>query len=383
MKPVPGSASERPARPRIPRGVFARLKRSAEPTNAGVPSDPLLEFAVERGENRDAAATPLPRGRHKKAWIVAAGTAVVGALAVFALFPLLALAKRSPAPDFGKLSVDSRPAGALVTVDGVERGVTPLTMPVAQGAHSLVLRHAAEQKTVQLTVTAGEQHSQYFEFVPPAVTTMAVGQLSVATGRPGIRVLVDGRPSGTSPLVLSGLAAGEHVVAIATDAGPLEQRVTIEPGATTSVVISVPTTPAVVAGWVAVSAPFEVQLYQDQDLLGSSAASKIMMVAGRYDIRLSNATLGFEETRRIEVAAGKTQAIRVVAPTAQVNINARPWADVSVDGRVLGQTPMANVSLAIGTHEVTFRHPQFGERRQTLVVTVAGPNRVNADLTKR
>jgi hypothetical protein len=100
-------------------------------------------------------------------------------------------------------------------------------------------------------------------------------------------------------------------------------------------------------------------------------------------VRLFNAALGFEETRHIDVAAGKTNAIRIAAPNAPVSINAKPWADVFVDGGALGQTPLANVSLAIGTHQITFRHPQFGERRQTLVVIVAGPNRVSADFTKQ
>jgi hypothetical protein len=56
---------------------------------------------------------------------------------------------------------------------------------------------------------------------------------------------------------------------------------------------------------------------------------------------------------------------------------------VFVDGGLMGQTPLSNISLAIGQHQVTFRHPQLGERRQTITVTTAGPNRVSADLTKQ
>jgi hypothetical protein len=38
--------------------------------------------------------------------------------------------------------------------------------------------------------------------------------------------------------------------------------------------------------------------------------------------------------------------------------------------------------MTIGSHDVVFRHPQFGERRQTVVVTSTGPNRIAVDLTK-
>ena len=33
-----------------------------------------------------------------------------------------------------------------------------------------------------------------------------------------------------------------------------------------------------------------------------------------------------------------------------VNINADPWADVWIDGRHLGDTPLADVPLAMGEH---------------------------------
>ena len=53
-----------------------------------------------------------------------------------------------------------------------------------------------------------------------------------------------------------------------------------------------------------------------------------------------------------------------------------------IDGRDLGQTPIANIAVTVGTHEIVFRHPQFGERRQTVVVTTKEPQRIAVDLTK-
>ena len=37
---------------------------------------------------------------------------------------------------------------------------------------------------------------------------------------------------------------------------------------------------------------------------------------------------------------------------------------------------LANLTLPIGTHEVVFTHPQFGERKQTVVVKMDGLLRV-------
>jgi serine/threonine-protein kinase len=37
----------------------------------------------------------------------------------------------------------------------------------------------------------------------------------------------------------------------------------------------------------------------------------------------------------------------------------QPWADVTVDGRPAGQTPLARVPLAPGPHSVVLTHPQY------------------------
>jgi serine/threonine-protein kinase len=64
-------------------------------------------------------------------------------------------------------------------------------------------------------------------------------------------------------------------------------------------------------------------------------------------------------------------------------INASPWADVSIDGRSIGVTPLGDVSVAVGSHEVMWRHPQLGERRKTVVVGAQTPVRLTVDMTSR
>jgi serine/threonine-protein kinase len=63
-------------------------------------------------------------------------------------------------------------------------------------------------------------------------------------------------------------------------------------------------------------------------------------------------------------------------------VNALPWAEVSLDGRPLGITPLGNISVPIGSHEVVWRHPQLGERRRTVAVTASSAVRVGMDFSK-
>src|SRR5262249_4948243 len=137
-----------------------------------------------------------------------------------------------------------------------------------------------------------------------------------------------------------------------------------------------------VGGWLSISAPFEVDIIENDDVIGTSGASRVMLPAGRHHIVLANTTLGFRETRTVDVAGGRTAGILLDAPKASLSVNARPWADVTVDGTSIGQTPIANVMVSVGSHDVVFRHPQLGERRQSVVVTTKGPNRLSVDLNK-
>jgi hypothetical protein len=63
-----------------------------------------------------------------------------------------------------------------------------------------------------------------------------------------------------------------------------------------------------------------------------------------------------------------------------VNINATPWAEVLVDGQRVGETPLGNVQLTVGSHEVKFRHPQLGEQVRTVLVTTGAPGRLSVDM---
>jgi hypothetical protein len=38
--------------------------------------------------------------------------------------------------------------------------------------------------------------------------------------------------------------------------------------------------------------------------------------------------------------------------------------------------------VRLGSHEIVFRHPELGERRQTVIVTLGSPARVSVDMRK-
>jgi hypothetical protein len=105
----------------------------------------------------------------------------------------------------------------------------------------------------------------------------------------------------------------------------------------------------------------------DGQMIGSSAAA-MTVSEGFHRFEFVNDTFDFRLTRNVTVRGGKVEQVNVVLPNGRLNINATPWAEVTIDGRAAGETPLANLALPIGVHEIVFRHPQLGERRQTIVV---------------
>ena len=158
--------------------------------------------------------------------------------------------------------------------------------------------------------------------------------------------------------------------------------VSVADGTTTSVLFALGDEAGPVGGWLTIKAPFDVQVLDGADVVGASSSSRIMFAAGRHELTLANSVLEFSQPQRVDIVAGRVTTLQVEPPRVNLNVNARPLADVSIDGAEAGQTPIANLPVAVGTHQFVFRHPQLGERRQTITVTAKGPNRVSIDLTR-
>lgn len=308
--------------------------------------------------------------------VVAAGAGVVGARRYFTGPSTAAVART------GTLSISSNPTGAVVLVDGESRGVTPLSIALKPGEHSVELRGGGDPRTVPVTIAAGTQVTQYIEL--PALPSVQVGQIQIRTEPAGAQVIVDGVPRGRSPLLVEGIAPGEHLVLLASSFGTVKQTVTVAAATTASLVVPLTANEsAPVSGWVSVTAPVDVQIFEHKQLLGTSQSDRIMVSAGRHDLEIVNEPLGYRSVKTVQVPAGKVMPITIDWPKGTIAVNAVPWAEVWIDGERMGDTPIGNLSLAIGPHELVFRHPELGERRYAATVTANAPARVSVDMRKK
>ncbi len=360
-------------------------------------TDGLDAFGSESAPALDAAPKP-PKSPSSKssgnalpAWVGNAGkwAAVVVLTAVTAVAGVIGYQHRfGLKPATGSVTVDTTPTGLDVVIAGKTVGKTPVTLALAPGAYDVRLGAAETGRTIKVNVVAGASVVQHVE-MPAAADTAAisVGALRIQTEPSKLPVLVDGVERGVSPLTVEGIEAGDHDVTVKSDRGVLRRTVKVEPRATVSLIISSAIAPAdtgaVAAGWLSISASVPLQLREDGKIIGSTETDRLMLPAGDHDLDLVNESLGFRTQRKVHVNAGKTTSTRIDLPTGTMSLNASPWAEVFVDGERVGETPIGNLSRPIGRHEVIFRHPELGERRETVVVTVQGTARLGVDLRKK
>jgi len=338
-----------------------------------IPTGAIPTYAAER-----RGATPVVGPRRYRLIAAAAGVVLlIGAIAAFWWF------RGGGSPANGTLSVGTSPAGIAVFVDGQPHGVTPLGVELPPGEHVIELRTDTERRRIPITLTAGGQVSQYFEFAR-AGATIPTGELLVRTEPIGAAVTVDGKYVGRSPVSVSDLTPGTHTVVMQNDVGTQTERVIIENGRTASLVVSLgAANKASTAGWIRLDAPAEIQVLEDGRVIGSTDLERVMLPVGRHDLEFVNTPLGYRERRTVQVTAGQTTTLRPQWPNGSMAINAIPWAEVLVDNKRVGETPIGNITVPIGAHEILFRHPELGERRMSVTVSVGEPLKVGFDLRSK
>jgi hypothetical protein len=361
-QPAPGPWKRAEATPEV--------KADLPPSNR--PTPPL-----ERGQRPRISMSGLPVDWTRGLWIAAAVLLTVGA-ALF-LF-LLGVFPWSSGPSTGALSITTRPAGVGVRVDGTPRGVTPLTIELAAGDHTVELVGRNERREIPVTIRAGSESSHFLEMeAAPAGKTDT--ELRVRTEPMGADVTVDGKYVGQTPVSVGDLTPGTHTVVLKHETGTATEQVLIEAGKAASLFVPLAAPAAgTAAGWISVPAPVDVQLFENGRFLGSSRIDRIMLPAGRHDLDVVNEALGFSQRHTVRVAAGEVTTLKIAWPTGNLAINAVPWAEAFVDSRSVGETPIGSIQVPIGPHEIVLRHPQLGERSVTVTVTARETARVGIDL---
>lgn len=262
-------------------------------------------------------------------------------------------------PQTGTAVFESLPPSEVL-VDGVSIGTAPLTADLPAGHHVIQFRRRRGIRTVEIDVVKG--HSTTARLDWDAVPT---GQLTVSSDPAGAHVLVDGKDRGVTPLTLNDVALGPHTVVLQSDQGTVRRTVTVTADRAVDV------NEAIYAGWFKVFAPFEVQVAEGTRPIRLDDQNQAMLPPGSHELRFENRSFGYSEVKRVEVQPGQTASLSLVPPPSLLTVIADLPAIVIIDGQQVGETPLTNHPIALGTRDIIVRNAAGEERQFTRSVTVA------------
>jgi hypothetical protein len=315
-----------------------------------------------------------------------------GLIGVVVAFGALAAWAEATAQDVAPAVVvvtagDDATSGAAIRIDGEPAGHIPLRQTLPPGRHLIqvgkrgfvtfskwVDLESAQVMNMPVTL-APQQRDQASE--------ADTGSLLVTADVPGIAVLIDGKRRGATPLVVDGLAEGDHVVEIQSPGEgyrTFSQVVTVQAGKRTSVDAAIRIAPDLGSLRVITNVPGAIVSLDGEDI-GVAPAAKAGLQPGEHDV-MARAT-GYEPVEQaVTVVAGRERVVSLRFTTtstdlARIVVRANvPEATVTIDGEDYGNPPVLIEPAERGTHNVTVRAPGYREVRRACSV---GPDR-NCDV---
>ena len=335
----------------------------SEPTSQSV-SAAWRNAGVTRLDSGAGKANRLPRRK-----FMAAAAVLLGAVILQGV-----ISNSTPVePGWsGTLLLETSPSGIEALIDGEPVGHTPLNLSVEPGAHLLELHHRGATRQIPLKIDPGAEVSHEVKWFEGR----RMGHLEVATQPPGARVFIDGDMHGVTPLTVSNLPVGSHNLILHSSAGTVRKSVTIKADETT------PLMEVIFSGWLAVFSRIPLQISSGGRLIGAAEDGRIMMPPGRYELELTNDRLGYQSTHVLDIEPGQVTPLNIGLPNGMVQIDVVPWGEVWIEGEWIGRTPLGDIVVPLGTREIRVAHPELGEQRRFVDVTLNERVQLTVDLTK-
>ena len=371
-KPVPDSLPKAPVHESLHMAVAALQVRQpkvrarhVEPAFRYVTGEPLPDQVVRRRQMQAANRPP------RKKLLVVAVSAFLAVVAVQGVTSPSTSWFEEAVPS-GGLHIETRPAGIEAFVDNEPVGYTPLHLSLEPGAHMLELRYRDSVRRIPLEITEGTELAEnvsLFEDRP-------LGHFEVMSQPSEASVYLDGKLRGVTPLTVSNMPVGSHTLILRSSAGTVRKTIRIESDHLTSLM------EMIYPGWLAIFSDIPLEVRAARRLVGRTGDGRIRMPPGRYEFELTNARFGYRSTHVLQVRPGQVTPLTIHLPSGIVEVDVQPWGEVWVEDKRIGQTPLESISVPIGAHEIRVTHPELGERRLYVDVTLTERLHLTFDFNK-
>jgi len=284
----------------------------------------------------------------------------------------------TPIPTNGYLSISSSPSGAIVYVDGIYKGTSPLTVTLPAGSHSIQMSMSGYNSWSGSTNVNVGQTTSVSASLTPSVT---YGYLSVSSSPSNADVYINGVYKGDTSFTI-GLNPGTYQVMVKKSGyTSYSTTATVNTGTTTSVSANLQQS---ANAYVQIASyPSGAAVYIDGTYVGntqySTASNPNYMHAGPFTSGTSHTLLfsldGYNSySTSFILSSGETRTISVtmtpttpVVTTGTLQISSDPsGADVYVDNAFRGVTPVNLNDITVGTHTVLLQNSGYDDWSQSI-----------------
>jgi tRNA A-37 threonylcarbamoyl transferase component Bud32 len=268
----------------------------------------------------------------------------------------------------GTIVVKSTPPGASVFLDGKEvSGSTPIEFPnvSADETHKIQVKKKGYETEVQtITLKANERRELRVVLKQPLS-----GEIRISSIPPGAEIYLNGTYMRDTPTRLSGLSQGNYTVRLEKEGYTAWEKKVIVRASEPLDLRGVKLQEAL--GWLNLHVSPWADVYHKGKKVGTTPLANIPLQEGTHKLLLKNPPLNIEREITVEIVAGKVtkKGVDIMDGVKGVlKIKVHPWADVYVDGKPKGTTPLKPIELMAGEHIVLVKNEKLGKERSFPIV---------------
>ena len=282
-------------------------------------------------------------------------------------------------PEFAHLTIYSTPPGAMVYINGQQKNLTPIEIE----------RFPSGNYELRLVKQLYHEHQQTFEVEPgvPIPINIALepafGAMTITSTPTGAKVFVGGQYWGLTPQKRDTIPSGQHTVIVQMDMyNDFETIKSVRDGEETVVAADLGAN----FGTIEISSDpkgAEVYVVGDDRSWGKTPLTKrlqpgvyrIQIQKDLYELHEQSVNLGLGEIERITVSLTRRTG-RFVIFTEPLD------ADVYLDGKHMGQSPLIIKEQPTGTYEIVLKLSQYAEHREEITVRDGEETKIDRKLSK-
>jgi len=253
-------------------------------------------------------------------------------------------------PNFGRLSINSNPSGAMLWVNDKNVGKTPYDVgQYSAGTYAVRMIHEMYyEKTDTIKIEPGGDFIQTYNLKPQ------FGGIRINSDPSGATLSIDGQSSGTTPVTKDQLASGKHIIRLTKENYfDFETTIEITDGQNFNETYQLKANFGLLS---VVSDPSgaEVIIAGENRKLGETPLRGVKLPAGTYTILVEKERYeSYEMPVSLMIGGERKLEPNLKRKTGKLRVKSEPpMAEIFLNGESKGQTPTIIIDLPTGDYEI-------------------------------